>query len=195
MGRFQLKSPKATQIKSVLTKAGSTVEVSTGDLLIELQDLEERKILSTIQRNIDENLSKISEITGDLVKAKILHLNEISVQRLSALKATQVQYERVKLSENFGSENPYLVQRERHSLALRTYQSLQAVIEAKISQRNIDDSLAILKLVDGLLNNEKLYVDQFCRRLKITSPVKGRFQSFVEVNEPVPIGYVLGEIG
>jgi len=194
VGRFQLKSPKATQIKSVLTKAGTTVDVPAQAILVELHDFEERKVLSTIQRNIDENLSKISEISGDLVKAKIVHLNEISVQRLAALKATQVQYGNVKLVDALGGDEEYLLQRERHSLAMRTYQSLQAAIEVKIYQRNIDDSLAILKLVDGLLSREKLYVERFCGRLKILSPTACRFHSFVEVNEPVPVGHVLGEV-
>lgn len=168
--------------------------VDAGAALIELFDFEERKILSTIQRAIEENNARLGEISGERVKQKIAHLTEISDQRLKALIPTQNNYEDLKLRANIGEITRYASIKASHFVAMRTYQKLQASVELEVYKRNIADSIGVLTVINDLLQKEKEYVNSIRDRLIVKAPKYGRFTAFVAFGDPVPIGYPLGEI-
>jgi hypothetical protein len=190
MATLVIKSPKATQIKTI---AHSGL-IKAGAVLIELFDFEERKTLSTIQRAIEENSSKLEEITGPRVAEKIAHLAEISNQRLKALTPTQNNYEVLRIYAAMGTLGKYLPIKAQHFVAMRTYQKLQASVELEIYRRNIADSTGVLTVINDLLQKEKEYMRSICDRLSIKAPKDGRFTALVAVGDPVPVGYPLGEI-
>ncbi|MDX0371940.1 hypothetical protein GOC23_31040 [Sinorhizobium meliloti] len=63
-----IKAPKATQVKATSTPLESDVEI--GDVLIELHDFEEVRILSQIDRAIEENRIKKLKQKAVLCKRK-----------------------------------------------------------------------------------------------------------------------------
>jgi hypothetical protein len=190
MATLVLKSPKATKIK-MIAQPGL---VKRGALVIEVFDFEEQKTLSTIQRAIDENSAKLVEVTGDRVKEKAAHLEEISNLRLAALTSSQHYYERVKELVSFSGTPPYTVFDWQHFVAMRTYQKLQASVELAIYNRNIADSVGVLTVINDLLQKEKEYMLSVCDRLHIKAPRDGKFTALVAKGDPVPVGYPLGEI-
>jgi multidrug efflux pump subunit AcrA (membrane-fusion protein) len=192
MGKLVIKSPKATQIKKVSVPSGTMVE--SGTLLIELVDFEERKVISTIQRSIEENRSRLSEVTGPRVNDRIALLTKIVQHRLAALKKTQENYDDVWFSTELGVLPVWRPIKLRHFLSMRTYQSVLASVELEIYKRNIEDSRGVLETVDKLLNKQLEYVKAICGRLLIKAPKEGKFNSLVSAGEPVPIGHILGEI-
>lgn len=190
--KLQIKSPKPTQVKAVLSAPDG--HVRAGDPLIQLFDFEEAKLLSGVQRSIDENQAKLSEVTGDRVQKKLAHLKTIADQRLAALTATQQNFRMLSALYHMGSGDPSGPIRAKHFVSLRTYESLQASLELEIYQRNIADSVKVLRAIDDLLKGEKEYVQTLRARLQIRAPKDGIFRCYVSAGSPVSVGYVLGEI-
>lgn len=187
-----IKSPKATQIKSVGTdfEAG----VSKGDFLFELYDYEEQKILSQIDRAIKENSAKKLEAQGPFVQQKLASLLQISDHRGTSLQASQLAYEGVQQEYQAGQRTLLDVTKARQDMAFRSYTALQSGIEAEVYRRNADDSIRVFDHVDLILRAEREYVERSRSRLRILAPESGYFKRFVSADTPVRLGHLLGEI-
>ncbi|MBP2563319.1 biotin carboxyl carrier protein [Neorhizobium galegae] len=192
MPRLLFKSPKATRIAVVHANSGT--RVSKGDLLLELHDWEEQKIMSQIKRGFAENAIKETEIQGPRVQEKIAALAQIANQRQVALQASQDVYAAQVDGHNNGQGSIIDVVRARQDMALRSYQVLQAAVELEIVSRNVSDSLTIFSSVSSILTKEESYVSQARDRLKIKAPSSGVFDCYVLKGTPVRLGHLLGEI-
>jgi biotin carboxyl carrier protein len=187
-----IKSPKATKVHLLHVESGMSVQA--GDVLLDLYDLEERKVLSTIDRSIEENASKLSELSGARVQQKLEWLNRITLLKNDAVLAAQVAYESTRLGLEVGVRTSLDVSIARQALALRTYQVLQSAVEAEIYSRNTQDAASVLAMMDKLLRAEKEYVERAVARLSIKAPCPGRFLCYVATGTPVRVGHLLGEI-
>jgi hypothetical protein len=190
--KYAIKSPKSTKIKVCGTEF--KYKVKKGDILFELYDYEEQRILSEITKSIEENNIKRVEASGNFVSSKISKLREISDLRGSALSASQVAY--VSLCEQYrvGQVTMFEVIRGRQDISIRSHQILQSVVEAEIYSRNQSDSLAVFDIIECLLRNEYEYVERSASRLRIVAPEAGRFERYVDVGTPVRLGHLLGQI-
>lgn len=189
---YIIKSPKATKIKTC--PKGLTLRVSKGDLLFELYDYEEQKILSEIDRAIKENALKKAEASGAFVQSKISKLKQICDLRSTALSASQIAY--VGLSEQYkvGAVTIIDVTKGRQDISIRSHQVLMSAVEAEVYSRNQADSLAVFDIIDALLRKEYEYVERSASRLRILAPEAGRFERYVDVGTPVRLGHILGKV-
>jgi hypothetical protein len=187
-----IKAPKATQVKSIHTDL--VAHVSAGDLLIELFDYEEQKILSQIDRAIEENAIKKIEAQGAFVIDKIKALAEIVDLRLVAVTASQIAYAWISDMLKAGEKTPLDLTFARQEMALRSYQVLQSGVEHEIFSRNAVDSISIFDQVAILLQKEREYVERSASRLRIAAPRAGQFTCYVTAGTPVRLGHLLGEI-
>ncbi|MDW9924685.1 hypothetical protein GOB36_30015 [Sinorhizobium meliloti] len=187
-----IKAPKATQVKATSTPLESDVEI--GDVLIELHDFEEARILSQIGRAIEENRIKKSEAEGRFVQEKIEALRQIRNYRATSLAASQAAYEGIKAEADVGQKTLLDVLRARQNVAIRSYMVLQSSVESEIYERNASDSVQVFDHVELLLLKEREYVERCRARLTIRAPRRGWFKRYVNEGTPVRIGHLLGEI-
>lgn len=185
-----IKSPKATQVQAV----HATGSVLSGAPLLTLFDYEEQKILSAIERSIEENQAKLDEMRGNRITEKTDALNRIVDLRMTSVESGQTTFKAVSLSQMAGTATVVDVSRSRQALALRTYQMMQSAVEAEIFARNCADSVEVFAMIDSLLRGQKTYVDRFIARLHIQAPRSGEFECFVAPGTPVSVGHVLGRI-
>jgi hypothetical protein len=187
-----IKSPKATKVKSVGTPLEAKVQ--KGDLLFELFDYEEQKVLSHINFAIEENSEKKLEAQGPFVQSKIQTLASVVDYRQDAIRASQAAYGELVERYRVGQTTSVDVIKARQDVALRTYMLLQSGIEAELYSRNAEDSLKVFDNVDIILKKEKEYVERITSRLRILAPARGTFKRYVQVDTPVRLGHLLGEI-
>jgi biotin carboxyl carrier protein len=187
-----IKSPKPTKVKRIYTPLKAPV--STGDLLIELYDYEEAKLLSEIDRAIAENDAKRSEVHGPFVADKMTALQAVVAARKVALEASHVVYQEAQDECLVGEITIVELAKARQDVALRSYQLLQSAIEQEIYNRNTADAISVYDQVATLLQKEREYVETASARLRITAPKSGLFSCYVTEGTPVRLGHVLGEI-
>jgi len=187
-----IKSPKATQIKTLFVATGAMVQ--KGDPLIELHDFEELKLVAQVDRGILETQAKLLEASGPRIADKVGKLHTIANSKLETLKHSQNLYQ-LRQDLYAGGRSTILdVIKARVDVGLKTYQCLQSAVEVEIYQANLTDSLGALQTIELLLTSEKDYVQASIARLTIKAPRTGVFTTSVSKGTPVRLGHVLGQI-
>jgi len=189
---LKLKSPKATKVKAFHARYGASVRA--GDVVFELYDYEEQKILSEIDRAIDENKAKILELNGPAVSDKLNGLKEIAEKRKIVIDAAELNVRGVEEEVAVGQRTLLDVLDARQKSLTAGYQCLQAGIEYEIYRRNTVDALSVYMIVREVLARERTYVEKCASRLSIRAPQSGILRSFVVAGTPVRLGHVLAEI-
>jgi hypothetical protein len=194
MQNLQLRSPKATQIKNIAATPDRAVK--SGDLLLELFDFEELKLESSINRQIAENSAKLAEVMGDRVKKKVEYLqNVLWLREQAVVTAIDIRDLLLLAWKTPGLPVPGIrAITADHTVTMRIYERNHAKIDLALYQRNVADSIAVFKNVDALLHRELGYIETMRKRLSILAPRNGKFKCYVSAGDPVPRGFLIGEI-
>jgi hypothetical protein len=192
MPKLPIKSPKATQVKGVLSPNGT--KVAQDETLLELYDYEEQKILSSIRAALAENEAKAAELAGPRVAKKLAGLAQITNDRKDAISGAQMAYEEILGEFRTGSKTTLDLIRAHTDVSLKVYQALKSAVEHDLYARNTEDGHHVFEAVSKLLNKELQYVQRSAARLRIAAPRPGKFKCYVDAGTPVRIGHLLGEI-
>lgn len=193
MQGFALKSPKATVILEILAAPDSRVEA--GAPLIRLPDWEEQKVVSEIQRRIEENRVKALEVAdGSFASAKIAALAEVAASKVAGAEAASTRLKATQAGYEVGTRTSVDVLEASSTFVHAGLSSLQAAVEGEIFVRHVGDARVVYQRLERLLNAELLYVQRCIDRLLIRAPRAGVFRCSVREGTPVRLGHLLGVV-